>query len=193
MRLEILNSGFGVGAKVVFAVARLASGYPIPDAARLGFHRPDFYGAHSKAFTHEVMRGPSTWSVGDRELMAAYVSTLNECPFCIGAHTATATRAYRDEPKVRAALSNLETAPIEEPLRATLRMLGKLTREQAIGVEDMLDVLAAKVSPEQIHDALAVCLAFNTTTRLANAFEFELLSPQGFDAGAKYLLSRGYR
>jgi hypothetical protein len=48
-------------------------------------------------------------------------------------------------------------------------------------------------SPQQIEDALAVSFAFNTTDRLANAFAFELLSPEGFEAGAKYLLRRGYR
>jgi hypothetical protein len=36
--------------------------------------------------------------------------------FCIGAHTATAARAYADEEKVAAVLSDLETVPIEEPL-----------------------------------------------------------------------------
>ena len=46
---------------------------------------------------------------------------------------------------------------------------------------------------QQVEDALAVCAAFNTTNRLADAFGFELLSPEGFEAGAKYLLKRGYR
>jgi hypothetical protein len=54
-------------------------------------------------------------------------------------------------------------------------------------------VLAAGVSPQQVQDALAVCVAFDTTNRLADAFGFEPLSPEGFEAGAKYLLKRGYR
>jgi alkylhydroperoxidase family enzyme len=86
-----------------------------------------------------------------------------------------------------------ESAPVEAPLRATLRMLGKLTREGKVGAEDMREVLAAGASPQQVEDALAVCAAFNTTDRLADAFGFELLSPEGFEAGAKYLLKRGYR
>ena len=44
----------------------------------------------------------------------------------------------------------------------------------------------------QIEDALAVGFAFNTTDRLANAFGFDMLSQEGFEAGAKYLLKRGY-
>jgi AhpD family alkylhydroperoxidase len=139
------------------------------------------------------MRGPSDWSVGDRELMAAYVSKVNESAFCVGAHTATARGAYQDGPRVAAVLADLESAPIEDGLRATLRMLGKPTAEGKLTAEDMREVLAAGVSPRQIEDALAVCAAFNIIDRLADAFGFELLSPEGYEAGAKYLLKRGYR
>jgi len=193
MRLKILDSGYSFGTKVLFALIRAVSRQPVPDAAKLVFYRPDFYGAPMKEITQEAMRGPSAWSVGDRELMAAFVSQTNECAFCIGAHTATAARAYHDEAKVSAVLSDLETAPIDEPLRATLRMLGKLTREQAVTADDMRAVLAAGVSREQIEDALAVCLAFNTTDRLADAFGFFVPGPKAFEAGAKFLLRRGYR
>ena len=92
-----------------------------------------------------------------------------------------------------AALSDLETAAIEEPLRATLRMLGKLTREHAVSVDDMRVVLAAGVSRSQIEDALAVCFSFNTIDRLADTFGFFVPGPKTFEAGAKYLLARGYR
>src|SRR5262249_19298379 len=129
MRLEVLNRGYRPGTKLLFAVIRLVSRQPVPDAARLIFYRPDFYGSRAKEFTHAAMRGPSAWSVGDRELMAAYVSQANECAFCIGAPTATARQAYQDGPKVAAVLADLESAPVEDGLRATLRMLGKLTRE----------------------------------------------------------------
>ena len=193
MRLKILNSGYDFGTKVLFAFIQLVSRQPIPDAAKLVFYRPDFYGAPMKGFTQLAMRGPSAWSVGDRELMAAYVSKTNACAFCIGAHTATAAMAYQDEAKVQAVLADLETAPIEEPLRATLRLLGKLTREHAVNVDDMRVVLSAGVSREQIEDALAVCFAFNTTDRLADAFGFFVPGHKGFEAGAKFLLQRGYR
>ena len=191
MRLKILNNGYSLGTKMLFSVIRLFSGQPLPDAAKLVFYRPEFYG--DIKFTHEAMRGPSAWSIGDRELMAAYVSKMNECPFCIGAHTATSALAYRDKKKVAAVFANLKTAPINEPLRATLLMLGKLTRENMITANDMSVVLAAGVSPEQIQDALSVCFAFNITNRLANAFEFEMLSPEDFESGAKFLLKRGYK
>jgi uncharacterized peroxidase-related enzyme len=193
MRLDVLNRGYRPGTKLLFALIRLFSRQPVPDAAKLVFFRPDFYGSRAKEFTHQAMRGPSAWSVADRELMAAYVSTVNQSAFCIAAHTATARRAYQDGPKVEAVLADLESAPVEEGLRATLRMLGTLTREGEVGAEDMLQVLSAGVSRQQVQDALAVCAAFNTTDRLADAFGFEVLSPEAFEAGAKYLLKRGYR
>ena len=193
MRLDILNRGYRPGTKLLFALIRLMSGRPLPDAAKLVFYRPDFYGARAKEFTHEAMRGPSAWSVGDRELMAAYVSKVNDSAFCIGAHTATASQAYRDGPRVAAVLADLDSAPVEEPLRATLRMLGKLTADGTLSAGDMREVLSARVSRQQAADALAVCAAFNTTGRLADAFSFEVLSPEAFEAGAKYLLKRGYR
>ena len=193
MRLDILNRGYSPATKLLFAVIRLFSGHPVPDAAKLVFYRPDFYGGRAKEFTHEAMRGPSAWSVADRELMAAYVSKVNESAFCVGAHTATASRAYQDGTKVQAVLADLESAAIEEPLRATLRMLGKLTAEGKLSAEDMREVLATGVSRQQAQDALAVCAAFNITSRLAEAFGFEILSPEGFEAGAKYLLKRGYQ
>lgn len=192
MRPDILNHGYSTGTKLLFGVIKLFSRQPVPDAAKIVFYRPEFYGHRAKVFTHEAMRGPSEWSVGDRELMAAYVSKVNDTAFCIGAHTATASQAYEDAPRVAAVLDDLDTAPVEDGLRATLRMLGKLTREGKVGAEDMREVLSAGVSPQQIEDALAVCAAFNITDRLADAFSFQLLDRKGYDAGAKYLLKRGY-
>jgi uncharacterized peroxidase-related enzyme len=193
MRLGILNEGYGFGTKLLFSLIRLFSRHPVPDAARLTFYRPDFYGSYSKALTHEAMRGPSAWSVAERELMAAYVSNVNDCPFCIGAHTATATQASGNEVMVAAALSDLESAPVEERLQATLRMLGRLTRDGYLSAEDVRTVLDTGVSREQVEDALAICYAFNVTNRLANAFGFEVLSQEGFQSGARYLLRRGYQ
>ena len=192
MRPAVLNHGYGLGPRLLFRLIRLMSGHPAPDAAKLTFYRSDFYGTHAKRFTQEAMRGRSAWSVGDRELMAAYVSKVNDSPFCIGAHTATATRAYQDPERVAAVLADLGSAPIDEGLRATLELLGKLAGAGTLRADDIRAVLAAGVSAQQIEDALAVGFAFNTTDRLANAFAFDLLSPDGYEAGAKYLLKRGY-
>src|ERR1700730_15244202 len=119
MRLTILDSGHRFGTKILFAFIRLVSRQPTPEAVKLVMYRPDFYGAPMGKLTHEAMRGPSAWSVGDRELMAAYVSIVNESEYCVRAHAAVAANAYQDGAKVTAVLSDLKNAAIEEPLRAT--------------------------------------------------------------------------
>jgi AhpD family alkylhydroperoxidase len=193
MRLAILDRGHSLGTKALFALIRAASRQPVLDVIKLVKYRADFYGAPMQGVTQEAMRGPSAWSVADRELMAAFVAKTNQCQFCARAHAAVAKRAYGDEEKVSASLSDLDTAAIEEPLRATLLMLGKLMREQTVDTDDMRAVLAAGASRQQIEDALAVCFSFNVTVRLADAFGFFVPGPEVFEAGAKYLLERGYR
>ena len=193
MRLEILEKGHGLATKFLFALIRTASRQPVLDVIKLVKYRPDFYGAPMSDVTQEAMRGPSPWSIGDRELMAAFVAKTSQCEFCTKAHTAVAQAAYRDGRDVSASLSNPEIEPIEEPLRSTLLMLGKLTREHAVDADDMRALLAAGASRQQIEDALAVCFSFNVIGRLAEAFAFFVPDAKAFEAGAKYLLTRGYR
>lgn len=193
MRLRILDSGHGLGTKALFALIRTASRQPVLDVVKLVKYRADFYGGPMSAATHEAMRGPSTWSVGDRELMAACVAKTNQCEFCVKAHSAVAQRAYGDGKNVSALLSDLDTAAIEEPLRATLLMLRKLTREHTVNADDMRTVLAAGATRQQVEDALAVCFSFDVIGRLADALGFSLPGAKAFEAGAKYLLARGYR
>lgn len=191
MRLEILDRGHPLRKKALLGVIRLVTRQPVVDAVKLAFYRPEFYGAGP--LTHEAMRGPSAWSVGDRELMAAVVSQANDCPFCVKAHSATSSLSCGDPTKVEAVLANLDAAPIEEPLRATLQMLSRLARAHRVDADDIRVVLAKGVTPQQIRDALAVALAFGITNRLANAFGFDIAGPAAMNAGAKHLLKRGYK
>lgn len=191
MRLDILDRGHRRRTKALLGLIRLVSRQPVVDAVKLAFYRPEFYGGGP--LTHEAMRGPSAWSVGDRELMAAVVAQANRSAFCVAAHTRTSSMWYRDPAKVSAALADLGTAPISEPLRATLRMLDKLSREHRIDADDIDTVLDEGVSPREIEDALAVALVFDITARLANAFDFDIPGSAAMDAGARHLLRRGYK
>lgn len=95
---------------------------------------------------------------------------------------------------VQAVLADFATAPISEPLRATLGFLRKVTRDHgAVSVDDVKALLALGVTRAQIEDALHVCFAFNVITRLADTFEFEVGPESAFQVGAKTLLSRGYK
>jgi hypothetical protein len=44
-------------------------------------HRPELFGEPISAYFQEVMKGPSDWSEAERELFAAFVSKLSQCPF----------------------------------------------------------------------------------------------------------------
>ena len=190
MRLSVLDHGHSLRAKALMALIRLVSRHRVVDAVKLALYRPDFY--FGGRVTQEAMRGPSEWSVADRELMAAVISTANQTPFCIMAHSATSAIAYRDHAKVSATLADLDTAPVDEPLRATLRILTKLARENSLDADDMRMALSAGASSEKIKDALAVSFAFNVTDRLADAFGFAVDDPDAIKSGARFLLSRGY-
>lgn len=94
---------------------------------------------------------------------------------------------------MQAVLADVESAPIDDKLRATLRMLHKLTKEGAVSADDMRALLAAGITKAQIEDALSVCFAFNIIDRLADTFEFHVGPRAHFDAGARHLLTRGYK
>lgn len=81
MRLDVLDHGHPLRIKGLFTLIRLVSGHPAPDVVKTLKYRPEFFGAPMSELFQEVMRGPSAWSVGDRELMAAYVSKVNACEF----------------------------------------------------------------------------------------------------------------
>jgi alkylhydroperoxidase family enzyme len=91
-------------------------------------------------------------------------------------------------------LADLATAPIGEPLRATLAFLRRVTRDHAqVTAADVRPLRALGITRAQVDGALAVAWCFNVITRLADAFEFEVGPRAAFDVGAKMLLSRGYK
>lgn len=138
------------------------------------------------AYHEALMRGPSDLSVGDRELIAAYVSGLNACGYCHGVHAATA-EAFGVAPQVLSALlEDLATAPVDPKLRPILAFAGRLTREPSrIRPRDVEAVYAAGWSEAALHDAVSVCALFNMMNRLVDGL--------GVSAEAGYLAMSGAR
>jgi alkylhydroperoxidase family enzyme len=57
-----------------------AEGIPVPQILYLFAYKPRMT-EHLSRFTQELMRGPSPLSPGQRELIAAFTSRRNQCPF----------------------------------------------------------------------------------------------------------------
>jgi hypothetical protein len=80
MRLSVIDHGHRGRARVyVWMLGKMAG--RAPDVVKTLMHRPQFFGRPASRAAQEVMRGPSPWPVGERELFAAYTSRLNQCPF----------------------------------------------------------------------------------------------------------------
>lgn len=81
MRLENVRKGHKLVPRLMMSVYRLVFRVPAPDVVRTLLYRPAFFGKPYSQWLQAVMRGPSEWSVGERELFAAFTSRLNQCPF----------------------------------------------------------------------------------------------------------------
>lgn len=81
MRLSSVRNGKGLSKKLLFTMIRVVSGSPAPDVVKTLHYRPGFFGRPFSAWVQQALRGPSAWSVGERELIAAFVSRQNRCPF----------------------------------------------------------------------------------------------------------------
>ena len=81
MRLSVVERGHRLPQKLLMGLIRVVSGRRVVDILRTLFYRPEFFGKPISAWTQAVMRGPSEWSVGERELFAAFTSRLNQCLF----------------------------------------------------------------------------------------------------------------
>lgn len=192
MRLPEIERGDTLRHRALIAMISRVSGMRLPDAARVAFYDQHFAGPALGEWTQRTMRGPSSWSVAERELMAAAVASWNSCPFCVGAHGAIAVHGI-GRATVDAVVDDYRTAPIPEPLRAALTFIEKMTREpDGLTPDDARDARTAGLSTSDLTDAAAVAALFNIITRYANALDFEIPSEEDFAKSAKMLLRRGY-
>lgn len=81
MRLKRVEHGHSLKYKIIFAMIRLVQRRRAPDILRTLFYRPELLGSAMSTWTQAVMRGPSDWTVWERELFAAFTSRLNQCVF----------------------------------------------------------------------------------------------------------------
>ncbi len=142
-----------------------------------------------------LLRGPGTLTPGERELIAAYVSGLNDCQYCTSSHSATAAAqlpggmALVDQ--VRA---GPQQAPVPEKLKALLAIAAAVQRGglQVTG-ELIADARAAGATDLEIHDTVLIAAAFCMFNRYVNGLA--TIAPQDparYAAGAQHLIKEGY-
>lgn len=114
-----------------------------------------------------LLRDWSPLTVGERELIAAYVSGLNACIYCHGAHT-LAARAYGIEASVfEILMADVDAAPISAKLKPVLAYVRKLTLTPTrITGADAAAVYAAGWDERALFDAISVCALFNFMNRI---------------------------
>ena len=81
MRLGNVERGDRLSSRLLYGFVRALSGFRAPDVVRTLRYRQHLFGRPHSVHTQAVMRGPSEWSVGERELFAAFVSRVNQCHF----------------------------------------------------------------------------------------------------------------
>ena len=91
-------------------------------------------------------------------------------------------------------LADFRTAPIAEPLRATLAVLEAVTlAPERVPAEEVRAALAAGATGELLRDAIAVCAVFNVIDRVADALAFDVPAYESFEARAERMLAARYR
>lgn len=181
MRLEQIETGLGFAQRLMVRVMRLVMGEEPPDVLKLGLYRSAFFASPFEAINKALLRGPSDWSVAERELFAAFVSRQNQCMFCVAAHGALAVRAAGDQAFARAVLDDWRAAPVGPKTKATLGFLEKLTHSpDDITVADVRALRDAGVSEDAIRDVIYICCQFSTINRIVDALDMGVPSEQTF-------------
>jgi hypothetical protein len=81
MRLAAVDNGHTGESKAVLDRIREQRGMEPVGVLKTLWYRPELFGRPYSEALDAAMRGPSDWSAAERELFAAFVSSLNQCPF----------------------------------------------------------------------------------------------------------------
>jgi uncharacterized peroxidase-related enzyme len=142
-----------------------------------------------------LLRGDNTLSRGERELIAAYVSELNDCYFCQASHSAfAALQLDGGMPLVDQVKDDPATAPISDKLRALLAIAGKVQQGGKRVTTD--DVTAARnqgATDVEIHDTVLIAAAFCMFNRYVDGLAtWTPTDPQAYEEMARRVVENGY-
>jgi uncharacterized peroxidase-related enzyme len=145
-----------------------------------------------RPYGERLMRGPSPLTPGERELIAAFVSSVNSCRFCFGAHSRVAHAFGIEENVIAALIDDAELAPVDARLKPILRYVRKLTQMPSRMTEaDASAVYDAGWNDEALLHAIAVCAYFNNMNRLVEGAGI-VGTTEDYSEAARRLFEHGY-
>lgn len=176
-------------------MAHIELGNDIPGIRGLLAYRPET--ARPLGELAEVLlRGDSTLSRGERELIAAFVSRRNECEYCSNSHAATAAAQLPGGASlVGQVLADPGTAPVSGKMRALLDIAGLVQVDgRLVSAEAVAKARAAGATDMEIHDTVLIAAAFCMYNRYVDGLGTSVPDdPAEYAAGARILVEHGYR
>ena len=121
------------------------------------------------AFGHAVLRGPSSLTPGERELIAAYVSARNGCGFCAAVHAATARQLLGDR---AAAVDDALADPnrLEPKLQVLVAVADRIRANRSIDADVVARARDVGLDDRAVHDAVLVAATFSMVNRYIDGF-----------------------
>jgi uncharacterized peroxidase-related enzyme len=120
-----------------------------------------------------LLHAPNSLPQGDRELIATYVSSLNDCYFCQTVHGSIAAACLNDdEDLVRQVKRDFKSANISEKLKSLLTIAGKVQRDGKLVTSE--DIAAARqhgATDVEIHDTVLIAAAFCMYNRYVDGLD----------------------
>lgn len=147
------------------------------------------------ALAEVLLRGPNSLSAADREMIATYVSSQNDCYFCQHAHGAVA--AYRlngNDQLVDSVKANFEVAAISEKLKALLAIAGKVQQGgKQVTNEDIARARQQGATDKEIHDTVLIAAAFCMYNRYVDGLgTWQPRDPEMYSNMGEHLAAHGY-
>ena len=142
-----------------------------------------------------LLRGESPLTPAERELIAAYVSSRNDCYFCMSSHAAASRHLYgEDRDVVDAVIADLDSAPVSDKLRALLVIAGKVQRNgRLVTEEDVEQARRNGASDRDIHDAVLIAAAFSLFNRYVDGLAtWAPRDPEAYAEMGRFLAEQGY-
>lgn len=147
------------------------------------------------SLAQSVLRGPSTLSPAEREIIATFVSSGNECDFCLNSHAAAARYLLgSDSGLVDEILTDAESASISPKLRALLQIAEKVRRDgRLVTGHDIQDALDAGADHRAIHDTVLISAMFCMYNRYVDGLgTWTPEDPDLYSEMGARLATRGY-